>query len=80
MKAAEFPMGEPNTNDKGLEMISVCGHYANYHDTGKDQQETRYQCPMNCEGNKTYNQPGICPVCKMQLVMVGMDEPRIRIE
>jgi hypothetical protein len=80
MKAAQYPMGELNTNDKGLEMISGRGHCANYHDTGKDQQEVSYQCPMNCEGNKTYNQPGVCPVCSMQLVMVGSDYPRICIE
>ena len=48
--------------------------------TSKDQQETNYQCPMNCEGNKTYSQPGKCPVCNMQLVMVGLDEPRIHVE
>ncbi len=80
MKLADYPMGELNTNDKGLEMISVYGRDANNHDTGKDQQETRYQCPVNCEGNKTYNQPGVCPVCTMQLVMVGLDELRIHFE
>lgn len=42
-------------------------------------QETKYQCPMNCEGNKTYNQPGVCPVCNMQLVLVGNDEPKIQV-
>lgn len=26
-----------------------------------------YYCPMHCEGNKTYNQPGNCPVCGMNL-------------
>jgi hypothetical protein len=29
--------------------------------------EARYQCPMKCEGEKTYDQPGRCPVCKMYL-------------
>lgn len=32
--------------------------------------ETRYQCPMKCEGEKTYDQPGRCPVCKMYLQKV----------
>ncbi len=27
-----------------------------------------YQCPMNCEKGKTYNKPGKCPKCKMDLV------------
>lgn len=26
-----------------------------------------YQCPMECEGNKTYDKPGTCPVCEMDL-------------
>jgi len=26
-----------------------------------------YQCPMQCEGEKTYDKPGECPVCKMEL-------------
>lgn len=28
---------------------------------------TKYQCPMKCEGEKTYEQPGNCPVCNMKL-------------
>lgn len=27
-----------------------------------------YYCPMHCEGDKTYNKPGHCPVCGMDLV------------
>ncbi len=26
-----------------------------------------YQCPMKCEGEKTYDQPGKCPKCGMDL-------------
>ena len=33
-------------------------------------EETKYQCPMKCEGDKMYDQPGRCPVCKMYLVPV----------
>jgi Cu2+-exporting ATPase len=36
-----------------------------------DQVKGRYQCPMKCEGEKVYDQPGKCPVCKMNLVPVG---------
>lgn len=28
----------------------------------------KYYCPMQCEGNKTYDKPGNCPVCGMDLV------------
>ena len=27
----------------------------------------KYYCPMKCEGEKTYGQPGRCPVCNMKL-------------
>ncbi|WP_232731938.1 SCO family protein [Confluentibacter lentus] len=29
-----------------------------------------YQCPMQCEGDKTYNGKGSCPICKMDLALV----------
>src|SRR5690606_41632950 len=32
---------------------------------------TNYYCPMHCEGNKTYNKPGDCPVCNMHLIPVN---------
>lgn len=32
---------------------------------------TKYICPMHCEGEKTYNEPGSCPVCNMHLKPVS---------
>ncbi|MCA0931858.1 hypothetical protein LCM02_05305 [Lutimonas saemankumensis] len=29
--------------------------------------ESSYQCPMDCENGKTYDESGSCPVCKMDL-------------
>ncbi|MCK6475773.1 MAG: efflux RND transporter periplasmic adaptor subunit [Phycisphaerales bacterium] len=34
-----------------------------------------YFCPMKCEGEKTYDQPGRCPVCKMKLKEVEAPSP-----
>jgi len=31
----------------------------------------KYQCPMDCEKGKLYDQPGSCPVCKMDLTAVA---------
>ncbi len=31
---------------------------------------TAYQCPMKCEGHRTYTKEGSCPVCKMDLAPV----------
>lgn len=33
----------------------------------KSSSGERYYCPMHCEGDKTYDQPGDCPVCGMHL-------------
>jgi len=30
-------------------------------------QAATYQCPMKCEGDKTYDKPGKCGVCGMDL-------------
>jgi len=32
-----------------------------------DANQKHYQCPMDCEGGKTYHEAGTCPVCKMDL-------------
>lgn len=34
----------------------------------KVSEQKTYQCPMKCEGNKTYDKPGTCPICGMDLV------------
>ena len=60
-----------------INFSSACGINNQY--ISKDQQETRYDCPINCEGNKTYIQSGECPVCYMQLVMTGSIEPTIQV-
>jgi len=33
----------------------------------KDKEIMVYQCPMKCEGTKTYDHEGTCPVCNMIL-------------
>jgi heavy metal translocating P-type ATPase len=38
---------------------------------GNEQEQNNsalYQCPMHCEGDKTYNKTGNCPVCGMHLL------------
>lgn len=48
----------PATTEKKKEAVSK-GHHSG---TGT------FYCPMHCEGDKTYGQPGDCPVCGMDLV------------
>ena len=33
-------------------------------------EKSAYKCPMGCEGDKTYEAEGQCPVCKMDLEKV----------
>jgi len=37
------------------------------HDHSGELAMTVYQCPMKCEGDKTYSEKGSCPVCDMNL-------------
>lgn len=42
---------------------------------GKSDKETAlYQCPMHCEGDKTYEKQQDCPVCKMELQKISKTE------
>ena len=38
--------------------------------TMHEEHAAAYHCSMNCEGDKTYAEPGKCPVCNMDLVVV----------
>jgi len=44
------------------------------HDHGYEIAMNAYQCPMKCEGDKTYEEEGSCPVCKMDLKKVEVAE------
>jgi len=40
------------------------------------QKVAKYYCPMHCEGDKTYDKPGSCPVCGMNLEKV----PQLQVD
>lgn len=46
---------------------------SDYQYSVNEEVKNTYQCPMKCEGEKTYDQPGNCPVCNMKLVPAGED-------
>ena len=45
-------------------------HEHHHHQTEEPEGENtgKWYCPMHCEGDKMYNDPGDCPVCGMDLV------------
>jgi len=58
--------------------LNGCGNTSNHknhnheateevHKHDGELAEAQYQCPMKCEGDKIYEEPGNCPVCKMEL-------------
>ena len=60
-------------NDGGRYGIHHNGKHHHTHDK-KNVEKTKgkgtgtFYCPMHCEGDKTYDNPGDCPVCGMDLV------------
>jgi Cu+-exporting ATPase len=59
--------------DGGRYSIHQNGEHHHTHDKKKVEQPKAkgtgtFYCPMHCEGDKTYDQPGDCPVCGMDLV------------
>ncbi|MDT8347167.1 MAG: heavy metal translocating P-type ATPase, partial [Flavobacteriaceae bacterium] len=40
----------------------------------QNPEANTYFCPMRCEGDKTYDKPGDCPVCGMDLVPLNKDD------
>jgi hypothetical protein len=60
--------GEPRMDETNPE------HGKHHHNGAEDHHEDHaaegeinYQCPMECEGEKVYDSPGQCPICKMDL-------------
>ncbi len=54
-----------------VEMPHAQGHKKHIHSEKPKQSAPGngvYYCPMHCEGEKTYDAPGDCPVCGMDLV------------
>lgn len=59
--------------DGGRYSIHQNGEHHHTHDKKKVEKPKgkgtgTFYCPMHCEGDKTYDKPGDCPVCGMDLV------------
>jgi len=47
-----------------------CGDCENSTEQLDGDESATYQCPMDCEDGKTYEEAGSCPDCKMDLAEV----------
>ncbi len=71
----------PEIKSEVKESSSCCGGdhsskkeaHQHHHQTPKQKDNGTYYCPMHCEGEKTYDKPGDCPVCGMHLV----EQPKV---
>jgi hypothetical protein len=43
---------------------------------GSSDSKEMYQCPMKCEGEKTYDKAGKCPKCGMDMKKMKMEEKK----
>ena len=66
-KSNEIISGTDKKNDANS-CYSVSGNQK--HGESSVNLSTVYQCPMKCEGDKTYKTPGSCSVCNMYLKQV----------
>ena len=53
-----------------LILVVVVGLVSCKNSSNKTAEQT-YQCPMKCEGEKTYTEAGSCAVCKMDLELIS---------
>lgn len=35
------------------------------------KSKVKYQCPLKCHGEDVYDEPGLCPDSRMQMIPVG---------
>ncbi|MEQ8926216.1 MAG: heavy metal translocating P-type ATPase, partial [Fulvivirga sp.] len=60
--------------DRGRYSIHLPGESKHHHHSSSEPEKPKgkgngvFYCPMHCEGDKTYDEPGDCPVCGMDLV------------
>ena len=55
--------GQSSADSSAAKQITVITDTAASHSTAA----VKYQCPMKCEGEKTYDKPGPCPECGMTM-------------
>jgi rubrerythrin len=53
----------------GLILMAACNNSNTRNTEQTTEQALVYECPMKCEG-KTFDKPGKCPVCGMDLEKV----------
>lgn len=63
--AVLFTACKETKKEEAKEDVKIESHEG--HDYENEAIADIYQCPMDCEHGKTYDEVGSCPVCKMDL-------------
>jgi Cu2+-exporting ATPase len=72
MKRLKEIFSGSKTEGENQNQQNCCGGAEpHHHHDSSSNANTSYQCPMKCEGDKTYDAPGSCPVCNMHLASVA---------
>lgn len=61
-----------------LSLLVVATISSSCKESNTKNQDVAYQCPMKCEGDKTYHQQESCPVCKMDLMPIEKSIEKIK--
>ena len=69
MNKSNEVFGGSNQKSENHSCCGGSGHH-HHHEVNSVDSGKGYQCPMKCEGDKTYTAPGNCPVCNMHLAPV----------
>ena len=68
-KESKYQISVPTaTTSSETKTGSCCSAEKKSEKSKKDSGPGTYYCPMHCEGDKTYDKAGDCPVCGMDLV------------
>ena len=77
---------ENSKKKSAVENKEVIEHDGHDHDSeahehsDSDAVAAVYQCPMKCEGEKTYDEKGSCPVCKMDIKEIELEKAEAAAE
>ena len=69
-KKSEIICGTGQKDEMLESNLCTCGGRYQNHQENDPYLKSVFQCPVRCEGDKTYVVPGNCPVCNISLEQV----------
>ncbi len=66
--AFAIALGTTVSCNKKEETTKAATEHEGHNHKESEEHKVAYECPMDCEKGKTYDEKGTCPVCKMELI------------